>query len=148
QTEHLALTRGKLIAGVIEAELHLLVCENRQDYTPLLEELSAGLRSEGLTVSHAQAWHNSMTDTVVQEVRREGCGLVIKQHLPDSAFKKALLTPDDWKLLRYCPAPVLMVKSGDSWMGGKVLAAVDLGNHDDQHHVLHDTIVSHAADIA
>lgn len=148
QTEHLALTRGKLIAGVIEAELHLLVCENRQDYTSLLEALSTELRNEGLSVSHTQCWHNSMTDTVVQVQRREGCGLVIKQHLPDSALKKALLTPDDWKLLRYCPAPVLMVKSGDSWMNGKVLAAVDLGNHDDQHHVLHDTIVSHAVDIA
>lgn len=148
QTEQLALMRGKLIAGVIEAELHLLVCENRQDFTPLLEEHSTALRGEGLSVSFTQAWHNSVTDTITQILRREGCGLVIKQHLPDNAFKKALLTPDDWKLLRYCPAPVLMVKSGDSWMGGKVLAAVDLGNHDDQHHVLHDTIISHAADIA
>lgn len=148
QNEHLALKRARLIAGVIQSEVHLLVCENREDYKPLLESLCAELQADGLTATSTQAWHSNITDTIVRVQRSEGCGLVIKQHLPDNAFRKALLTPDDWKLLRYCPAPVLMVKTGESWMRGSVLAAVDLGNHDDQHHVLHDTIVSHAADIA
>jgi nucleotide-binding universal stress UspA family protein len=147
QTEQLALNRAKLIAGVIESDLHLLVCENRQDHKPMLEKLCADLKAEGINVECSQAWHNNLTDTVVHVAASQGCGLVVKQHLPDSPLKKALLTPDDWKLLRYCPAPILLVKTTDSWMKGSVLAAVDVGNHDDQHHVLHDTIVSHAADI-
>lgn len=148
QTTHLALNRARLIAGVIESELHLLVCENRQDYTPLLDKLCGELQAAGLNASSTQAWHGSLTDTVIHVLHSAGCGLVIKQHLPDNPIRKALLTPDDWKLLRYCPAPVLMVKSDTSWMQGTVLAAVDLGYHDDAHQVLHDTIVSHAADIA
>lgn len=147
QTEQLALNRAKLIAGVIESDLHLLVCENRQDHKPMLEKLCADLKAEGINADSSQAWHSNLTDTVVHVAASEGCGLVVKQHLPDSPLKKALLTPDDWKLLRYCPAPILLVKTTDSWMNGSVLAAVDVGNHDDQHHVLHDTIVSHAADI-
>lgn len=147
QTEQLALTRAKLIAGVIESELHLLVCENRQDHLPWAQKLCAEVKAEGIRAECSQGWHGSLTDTVVQAVSSHGCGLVIKQHLPDNPLKKALLTPDDWKLLRYCPAPVLLVKTTESWMKGAVLAAVDVGNHDDQHHVLHDTIVSHAADI-
>ncbi len=147
QTEQLALNRAKLIAGVIESDLHLLVCENRQDHKPMLEKLCADLKAEGMHAECSQAWHSNLTDTVVHVAASQGCGLVIKQHLPDSPLKKALLTPDDWKLLRYCPAPILLVKTTDSWMKGSVLAAVDVGNHDDQHHVLHDTIVSHAADI-
>jgi universal stress protein E len=147
QNEQLALNRAKLIAGVIESDLHLLVCENRQDHKPMLESLCTDLRAEGFKVGCSQSWHSNMTDTVVQAAAVEGCGLVVKQHLPDSSLKKALLTPDDWKLLRYCPAPILLVKTTASWMKGSVLAAVDVGNHDDQHHVLHDTIVSHAADI-
>lgn len=147
QTEQLALNRAKLIAGVIESQLHLLVCEDRQDHKPMLEEQCAALRAEGFSAEFSQAWHSNLTDTVVHVAASEGCGLVVKQHLPDSPLKKALLTPDDWKLLRYCPTPILLVKTTDSWMKGSVLAAVDVGNHDDQHHVLHDTIVSHAADI-
>jgi universal stress protein E len=148
QTVHVALNRARLIAGVIESELHLLVCENRQDYKPMLATLCSELEGAGLRASSTQAWHGSLTDTIVRVLTSNGCGLVIKQHLPDNPIKKALLTPDDWKLLRYCPAPVLMVKSDESWMQGNVLAAVDLGYHDDEHQILHDTIVSHAADIA
>lgn len=145
--EQIALKRASLIARFIESELHLLVCENRQDYTPMLQELTQQLTAEGIRCESSQSWHSGVTETINRAVVREGCGLVIKQHSPDSALRKALLTPEDWKLLRYCPAPVLMVKNSDSWIKGSVLAAIDLGSHDDQHHVLHDTIVSHAADI-
>lgn len=147
QPEQMALGRARLIAGVIKSDLHLLVCENRDDYRPLLEKLAGPLKTEGMRVTVSQQWHHSLTDTIIHAQRSEGCGLVIKQHMPDNPFKKALLTPDDWKLLRYCPAPVLLVRSTESWMRGSVLAAVDLGNHDNQHHVLHDAIISHAADI-
>ncbi|SDS33129.1 Nucleotide-binding universal stress protein, UspA family [Halopseudomonas xinjiangensis] len=147
QTEQMALTRARLIAGVIESDLHLLICENRDDYKPMLQKLASELEADGRRVTYSQQWHGNLTDTIIHAQRCEGCGLVIKQHLPDNPLRKALLTPDDWKLLRYCPAPVLLVRSTESWMHGAVLAAVDLGNHDDQNHVLHDTIVSHAADI-
>ncbi len=147
QNEQVALKRASLIAGFIESELHLLVCEDRQDHTPLLRDLANQLKASGIACGFSQSWYSNLTDTISRAVVREGCGLVIKQHLPDSALRKALLTPDDWKLLRYCPAPVLMVKNSESWIKGNVLAAIDLGSHDDQHHVLHDTIVSHAADI-
>lgn len=147
QTEQLALNRARLIAGVIHSHLHLLICEDREDYLPTLDQYCAELQADGIEASRSQVWLGNITDTLLQVLSSQGCELVIKQHLPDSPLKKALLTPDDWKLLRYCPAPVLLVKTAGSWIGGKVLAAVDVGNHDDQHHVLHDTIVSHAADI-
>lgn len=145
--EQVALNRASLIAGFIECELHLLVCENREDYSDLLARLRVEQDAKGVRCSVTQDWHHNATDTICRAVAREGCDLVVKQHRPDNPLRKALLTPDDWKLLRYCPAPVLMVKNSDSWIKGAVVAAVDVGNHDDQHHVLHDTIVSHAADI-
>lgn len=147
QEEQVALNRASLIAGFIECELHLLVCENREDYSDLLARLRVEQDAKGIRCSVTQDWHHNATDTICRAVAREGCDLVVKQHRPDNPLRKALLTPDDWKLLRYCPAPVLMVKNSDSWIKGAVVAAVDVGNHDDQHHVLHDTIVSHAADI-
>ena len=146
--DNVALVRSRLLAGYLGAELHLLVCEDRQDFSNLLDDLCANLETAGITTRYTQAWHSNVTDTIIRTLMAEGCGLVIKQHLPDNPLRKALLTPDDWKLLRYCPAPVLLAKGSGQWMNGKILAAVDLGDHDDQHRGLHDAIIGHAADIA
>lgn len=146
--DSVALVRSRLLAGYLGAELHLLVCEDRRDFSDLLAELCTNLETAGITAEYTQAWHTNVTDTIIRTLMAKGCGLVIKQHLPDNPLKKALLTPDDWKLLRYCPAPVLLAKGSAQWMNGKILAAVDMGDHDDQHQGLHDTIISHAADIA
>ena len=146
--EGLALKRAKLIAGVTQSHLHLLVCEKKHDHAAYLAELCAGLSDEGYSVSSQQSWLENQYQTIIAAQQAEGCGLVIKQHYPDNPLKKALLTPEDWKLLRYCPAPVLMVKTDTPWTGGNFLAAVDVGNSDSEHRTLHASIVSHCNDMA
>ena len=128
QTEGLALKRAKLIAGVTQSQLHLLVCDKKHDHSAFLNDVATSLQQEGFTVSSQQAWHENLHQTIIAVQQAEGCGLVVKQHFPDNPLKKALLTPDDWKLLRYCPGPVLMVKTEKPWRGGTILAAVDVGN--------------------
>ncbi|MBM7062060.1 universal stress protein [Pseudomonas sp. UL073] len=148
QPEGLALRRAKLIASVTQSHLHLLVCDKKHDYTDFLGEVTGTLQEEGFSVSSQQAWHENLHHTIITVQQAEGCGLVVKRHLPDNPLKKALLTPDDWKLLRYCPGPVLMVKTDKPWAGGVILAAVDVGNADGEHRTLHSSIISHAFDIA
>ncbi|WP_095111138.1 universal stress protein [Pseudomonas sp. Irchel 3E20] len=146
--ESLALKRAKLIAGVTQAHLHLLVCDKKHDHGALLAVLKARLVEEGYSVTTEQAWKESQHETIIDVQQAEGCGLVIKQHFPDNPLKKALLTPADWKLLRYCPTPVLLVKTATPWTGGTILAAVDVGNTDGEHRTLHSCIVDHGFDIA
>lgn len=147
-TENLALNRAKLIAGVTQSHLHLLVCDKKSDHSAYLSDLTSVLSGEGFSISSQQAWDDSQHQTIINVQQAEGCGLVIKQHFPDNPLKKALLTPGDWKLLRYCPAPVLMVKTDKPWTGSIILAAVDVGNADGEHRTLHTGIVSHGFDIA
>ncbi|MGA6106624.1 universal stress protein [Pseudomonas solani] len=144
----LALKRAKLIAGVTQSHLHLLVCDRKADHAAYLADLSGALASEGYSVTSQQAWNENLHQTVIAVQQAEGCGLVIKQHVPDNPLKRFLLTPDDWKLLRYCPGPVLMVKTDTPWTGGIILAAVDVGNSDGEHRTLHASIISHGYDIA
>lgn len=146
--ESLALKRAHLIASVSQSRLHLLVCDGKHDHSAHLESLRTQLEAEGHNVSVQQAWNDSPHQTIINVQQAEGCGLVIKQHVPDNPLKRALLTPDDWKLLRYCPCPVLMVKTDKPWRGGKILAAVDVGNSDEEHRTLHATIVNHGYEIA
>ncbi len=143
-----ALTRAKLIAGVTQAHLHLLLCDQQQDHSALLSLLKSQLHDDGFSASAEQAWHESLHETIIGVQQAEGCELVIKQHVADSALKRLLLTPDDWKLLRQCPCAVLMVKSERPWTHGVVLAAVDVGNSDGEHRHLHATIVDHGYQIA
>lgn len=148
QPDDPALRRARLIARATGSELHLLVCDARHDHGDQLATLADGLRTEGHSVSTRQEWCETSHRSIITAQQVEGCGLVIKQHLPDNPLKRALLTPDDWKLLRYCPVPVLLVKSERPWRGSNVLAAVDVGSADDEHQALHACIVSHAFDIA
>ena len=152
EAEHadsLALKRARMIAGVTDAHLHLLVCDrDKHPHTAVLLELERRLRDEGFSVTTQQAWDDNLHKTIINVQQAEGCGLVIKQHFPDNPIKKALLTPEDWKLLRFCPCAVLMVKTDTPWSQGVVLAAVDVGNADSAHRALHYSIVDHGYDIA
>lgn len=147
-SESLALKRAKLIAGVTGAHLHLLICDRKHEHSELLSLLKAGLQEDGYSVTTEQAWNESLHDTIIDVQQAEGCGLVIKQHFPDSPLKKALLTPADWKLLRVCPTPVLLVRTSTPWAGGVILAAIDVGNNDAEHLELHHAIIDHGFDIA
>lgn len=144
----LALKRARLIADATLAQLHLLICTREPVHDLLLEDLRADLQEEGFVASVEQDWDESAHKTIIKAQQARGSDLVIKQHLPDNPLKKALLTPDDWKLLRLCPAQVLMVKTERPWTGGVVLAAVDVGNSDDRHRALHYNIIDHGYGIA
>jgi nucleotide-binding universal stress UspA family protein len=146
--EGYALKRAKLIAGVTQSHLHLLVCDKKHDHSGLLEVLRNALSLDGYSVTSQQTWHENLHQTIIGVQQAEGCGLVIKNHRPDNPLKKALLTPEDWKLLRYSPCPVLMVKTERPWAEGVILAAVDVGNSDGEHRALHASIINHAYEIA
>lgn len=87
-SESLALKRAKLIAGVTQAHLHLLVCDKKHDHSAMLGVLKAALVEDGYSVTTEQAWNESLHETIVDVQQAEGCGLVIKQHFPDSPLKK------------------------------------------------------------
>lgn len=147
-SENLALKRARLISSASQSELHLLICDDKQEHAEYLDGLRSELEDQGHVVTARQAWHENLHETIIAVQQAEGCGLVIKQHVADNPIKRALLTPDDWKLLRYCPCPVLMVKTEAPWTGGNILAAVDVGNADIEHRTLHSSIVNHGYGIA
>lgn len=148
QPENLALKRAKLIAGVTHSRLHLLVCDKRDEYAQFLADKERELKEDGYEVTSQQAWHNSFHETIIHVQQAESCGLVIKQHFPENPLKRALLTPDDWKLLRYCPSPVLIAKTKRPWTEGSILAAVDVGNSSAEHKALHANLISNAHEVA
>lgn len=148
QPDSLILNRAKLIASATESHLHLLACDKKNNSSSALQATEQALRQQGFSVSSQQAWNSSLHKTVIAVQQERECGLVIKRHLPDNPLLKTFMPSEDWKLLRFCPCPVLIVKSTEPWAGGVILAAIDAGNSDVNHRVLHAGIVSHGYDIA
>ena len=146
--ESLALKRAKQIAEKTQAALHLLICDKEDKHAALLSVLENALRAQGVVTTSERSWHESKHQTIIRVQQAENCGLVIKQHIPDNPLKKLLLTPEDWKLLRFCPAPVLLAKNAGHWENGVVLTAVDVGNDDADHRELHQSIVDAGIEIA
>jgi nucleotide-binding universal stress UspA family protein len=148
QPEGLALKRAKLIAGVTQSHLHLLVCDKRGEHGQYLADIAQELKEDGYDVTTQQAWNETFHETIIKVQQAENCGLVIKQHFPENPLKRALLTPDDWKLLRYCPCPVLIAKTNRPWTEGSILVAVDVGNSSGEHRRLHASLISNAFEVA
>lgn len=148
QPEQLSIKRAKLIASVTRSHLHLLVCDKQNQHSDLLAEISQKLQGEGFSVSSEQSWRNSYHETIIQAQQEKNCSLVIKQHYSENPLKRALLTPDDWKLLRSCPCPVLITKTNRPWTGANILAAVDVGNSGAEHQALHASLIENAHAIA
>lgn len=143
-----ALRRAALIARGTGADLHLLAFDTQHDWTEALGAIAERLRGQGHTVTARQVHHALDHQSIIAAQLAEGCGLVVKQHLPDGLLQKTLLTPEDWKLLRYCPCPVLLAKSHTPWLRGRVLAAIDVDTTDQQHAALHARIVEYGFDMA
>ncbi|WP_300654303.1 universal stress protein [Pseudomonas sp.] len=150
QPDSLPLRRAKHIATGIHAEIHLLLCDNRRDQAPFLRHLSEQLKGEGFVVSTQQidCDHSQPADAILATLQANPCDLLIKQHYPDNLWIKHLITPEDWRLLRQSPVPVLLTKTGRPWSGGRVLAAMDIENAENQHRELQGSIIGHAVDLA
>lgn len=148
QPDSLILNKAKLIASATRSHLHLLACDKKNNSSFHLAATETALRNEGFSVTSQQAWNQSLHKSIITAQQAEGCGLVIKQHTPDNPLTKTFLPSEDWKLLRFCPCPVLIVKTAAPWTGGAILAAIDAGNEEVTHRLLHAGIVSHGYDIA
>ena len=72
QPEALALKRAKLIAGVTQSHLHLLVCDKKHDHSAYLNDLRTSLAQEGFNVSGQQAWHENLYQTIIVVQQAEG----------------------------------------------------------------------------
>src|SRR5690606_5618338 len=71
QPEGLALKRAKLIAGVTQSHLHLLVCDKKHDHSAYLNDLRTSLAQEGFSVSGQQAWHENLYQTIITAQQAE-----------------------------------------------------------------------------
>lgn len=142
-----ALERASWLARHTGAALELLLCEfnsaldagalfdrERVDKarTALLaqrrewlEQLAAPLRAEGLGVSVEVRWGKPLYKMIVERAAELRADLVLKTAHHHGLLHRLLLSNSCWQLIRYCPAPLWLVKPHGEWRAKRLAVAVD-----------------------
>jgi universal stress protein E len=110
-----------------------------------LDQLAGPLRERGLSVTVNVAWDYPVADVLIKRAAAERPWLVAKDAQHDNLVQRTLLTNADWRLIRKCPVPLLLVKRPAIASNPVVLAAVDPLHVHDKPAALDDAIYKFAA---
>ena len=101
-----------------------------------------------IEINSQVVWHNRPFEAIVERVIQENYDLVIKGTHQHDKLKSVVFTPTDWHILRKCPCPVLLVKEHKWPSNGNILAAVNIGSDEAEHHSLNIKIIKEAKQLA
>jgi universal stress protein E len=147
QDEQPALEKAVILAKVVDCGLELAIA----DYNPFLEDgyfyepklaqqmrrehgearleqleaLAQPLRNQGLRVTAWTSWSNPPHREIVSRASEVDASLVIKATKKHSRLARYFMSNEDWELVRYCPAPLLLVKDLPWSSNPRIVAAVD-----------------------
>ena len=90
-----------------------------------LEQFAGDESLRGLRVTCTASWDYPPHEAVVRRARGSRADLVIALTRPHRPRARLVLRNTDWELIRHCPVPLLLVKSGRAYRKPAILAAVD-----------------------
>ncbi len=165
-----ALEKALLLAKLSDCELELALAE----YNPFLEDgyfyepklaqqmrrehaearlaqleaLAQPLRDQGLRVTAWTSWSNPPVKELVGRTREIEASLVVKATRKHGRLARYFMSNEDWELVCYCPAPLLLVKE-HVWLDNpRLIAAVDPEQLRNKPADLDEKIVSITSDLA
>ena len=94
-------------------------------YNHLLENLVKEFADEGIEATSAFSEEHNLAESIIAHVNEFEPGLVMKSTHHHSFIKKSLISNTDWRLIRKCPKPLLLIKPNEWQNDGSVVAAVD-----------------------
>ncbi len=113
-----------------------------------LDDLAKPIAAQGVSITTEAYWNENWYDSACHAAARHGASMIVKNTEPHTTLARKLSRTSDYTLLRYAPCPVLLTKSDDDWINGRILAAVAMNNRDPEHEILNNTIVTEAQRLA
>lgn len=105
--------------------MHLAQRSLLQERREWLEERKAHARLPSNRIIAQVVWSPRVAETFLRMVRDTAADLVIKDINCEGTPLPGLMTPMDWKLLRLCPAPLMLMSSSGPALPKRIVAAVD-----------------------
>jgi len=97
----------------------------REHYQNLLQDLVEEFAKENIEASCSFGQGHNLAEAIIDKVKELTPDLVIKSTHHHSVIKRTLLGNTDWRLIRKCPAALLLVKPEFWESGGGIAAAID-----------------------
>jgi len=113
-----------------------------------LDSLVIRWNADGLRASGEVVWAPQPHDAILAKVLERRPALVIKDVGHEPLLKRVLYTALDWKLLRGCPAPLMLVHGLSQHLPRRILAAVDTMRAEPDAGPLNDRILREALKVA
>lgn len=162
---HEALERALLFAKFTKINIHifnviyqpigdltdLISSQHREDMKQqymadrelYLKEIATEVEKKGIKCSVEIAWNDEVHEAIEAAAKKRQPDLVIKRISAKPTNINPFAMPTDRHLLRYCPAPLLLVKDSN-WHTGPICAAVDPTAKDDGHKQLNNQVLDYA----
>ncbi len=169
QEEQPALIRAAYIAEATGASLHLFMCaydtaigiasflsgKQKSIFVQtivdgsrvMVQRLSDPLQEKGIDVTTETVWDRHPSDAIIKAAREGEYDLLMK-YARHRTRADVMFNHIDWKLMRYSPCPVMLVKTGQWDDVGQVLAAIDAAPESTLHDSLYKAILERASYLA
>jgi len=131
-----ACEEGSLTDLDMRHELKSLLLEQAQSWSESLLEEHYLPKDTPLSV----CWSDHAYEAVLDNSEEASFDLVIKAAAKHHNILERVLQHQDWNLLKYSPAPVLLVKGKASWDARTIINAVDATSLDEAHRIINEHI--------
>ncbi len=163
-----AMARAQALAKATGATLHLVVLsqlpsrlitldqmlrssarkQDAEHRKAWLHEQAQALGEQGITAYPETLDDDDPLKDLIRLAQLHRVEMLIKDIRHETVVSRALLTPLDWQLLRRCPIPLHLVAQAEAALPARVLAAVDLVEHDAAVHRCNDHVLQAAQVLA
>lgn len=96
-----------------------------EHYKKLLVNLVDEFGEDDIKVESVFAEHHHLAEAIINQTRELKPDLVMKSTHNHNVIERSLVTNTDWRLIRKCPAALLLVKPTEWQDSGAVVTAVD-----------------------
>ncbi|MFK7864240.1 MAG: universal stress protein [Pseudohongiellaceae bacterium] len=91
----------------------------------ILNQLVSEFTDAGIPASSDMASGHNLAEAIIEKVNTLGPDLVLKSTHHHGAIQRSFMSNTDWRLIRKCPAPLMLVKP-QSWQeSGSIVTAID-----------------------
>ncbi len=97
----------------------------KDHYEHILQRLQEELAEDGIEVSLEFTEEHNLAESIIKQAGKLGSDLVMKSTHHHSVIERSIITNTDWRLIRKCPAPLLLVKPREWQADGTIATAVD-----------------------
>ncbi len=141
-----SLERAAWLASQTKAAVELLICDHNQaledgffsdkdaqkrartalltERLDWLESLAAPLREQGIEVTTKARWGKPLYAEILKHVEELKPDLLLRNATTHGTLHRLLFNNTSWQLIRFCPVPLWLVRSGE-WNPKNIATALD-----------------------